>query len=846
MKVKLNQIILAVYLILVSIFIKDYNLVSWGLFAAALTASFFLSGNKIFSSLENLIYLIIALSPFPYLLALFALYLPYSVFGMAFSKKSFVKSYIFGFAVSIISTILLYTASNYFSLKINFLTILAFFYIPAVIALFIWIKKSRSLGFLKIDSKEYLAILAILAATIFVAISIVNNESLFISNGTYMFTKFNLIFDASRGSGEFPIYDPATSSGESPLLFEAPLVFSSMAFANIILNFIPKVMFYNLYTLFILFLSTLGLALLLEKLIGFEEDSKKPAYILIIILGSVSIGLNFYFAQYLEAFKEFFIFPINYLMLSLILEKPKEFREMAIILCLIAISFITHTSQGVGIVFLSFSLIALILIFQKIKINEIKEWILKNKLKIVFSLLLIFLLPLFYIAPAFIFKNFLEDKGPIEFNKIIERAINYGRDFFVDVPVSLNHPELTRNDDKKFGPLISILGIVSFLALLVLRKMPKSLALFASAYLAHFIISALAINHPMIGNLEYGYRTAFPYLLILLVASICAFIAGITIKYLKYALLALLVGNLLYILPMVKTNIGNIHMESFISGGTFKEEIDFAKTLPVDGRMITYGLFSNTIDPGMAALTGHYLSRYHLTEYARTRSIYSKIHGTHSFGQEKFVMEKTPVELYNYLRLGGYRYIFANICHPAGAFVVQSLYPSFVQPLYQNQCSVYVMINGTNYAEKISVLEKVDETVYKNDDGYKYFTLSPHFNFGKDMPYSKGIINPEQLEFKRIKPTEVIINGNFKDNEWIVFKEDYFGRWKAYMNNKEVPIFATNHNSILIKTIEGSSITLKYSVLQIERVIGLLSFISALIILITLLAWLKPDTALNQ
>lgn len=842
MKVRLTQALLALYLAIVSVIIRDFNAISWLLFAAFLLLYFFFSENKFFSSSENLVYVLIALSPFPYLLSLFALYLPFAVFGMVFARKGFIKSYIFGFAVSLLSTILLYTASNYFSMKLNFLVILAFFYTPPFIALLFSMRKNKALDFLNIQFKEYSIILAILAATLFVSINIVNNNSLFVSNGTYMFTKFNLIVKEVQSSGNFPIYDPATSSGESPFLFETPIFFSHLAFAKILLGFIPNVTFYNLYTLFIMFLSTLGLSLLLERIIYSEENEKKFSDILTIILGSIAIGLNFYFAQYLEAFKESFIFPINYLMFSLILEKPKEFRQMAIILCLIALSFIAHTSQGVGIVLLSFSLTALTPLFQKMPVHEIKNWLLKNKIKIALSFVIILFMSLFYIAPAFIFKDFLEKKGEMEWNRLVEYSKSYGRGFIFDVPLSLKNPDVTRNDDKKFSPFISILGPIALITLLLLRKMPKGLAIFLLAYLMHFALSAIAITHPLVGSMEYSYRTAFPYLLILLVVGICSLIAALKQDHLKYALILIFAGNLLYVLPMVRSNIENIHREQFISGDILKEEIEFAKKLPNDGRMITYGLFANAIDPAMATLTNQYLSRYHLTEYARSRSIYSKIHGTHSFGQEDFVFNKTGTELYNYLRLGGYKYIFANICHPAGAFITKELYPNFVFALYQNQCFVFLRVNNASYSEKVGILEKVDGEAYKTPEGYKHLALSPHFNFGANIPYSPEVLNPEPLEYKRISPTEALINGNFKDNEWAVFKEDYFSRWKAYMNGKEVPILATNHNSVLIKTIEGSSIRLKYSILPIERVIGALSFISALVIVLISISWLKAES----
>jgi hypothetical protein len=804
--------------------------------------------NKILDSLENLAYIIIALVPFPYLLSLFLIYLPFTVFGVLFTKKGFIQSYVIGFALSLIPTILIYTASNYFGLSLSFFSIALFYYLPVLVAFFVVVTKRKSLEFLNVDFKEVLIFITILASTIFVAINIVDNSSLFMSNGTYMYSKFELIVKSINPPSIFPIYDPATSSGESPFLFETPLVFSHPAFANGLLNFIPPVTFYNLYSLYILFLAALSLSVLLRSILNLvcEEEKHKLSYILVVILGSLSIGLNFYFVQHLEAFKAFFAFSINYLIFALILEKPRKLKEMALIFYMIVLTFITHTPHGFGIVLISFSLIFLILMKIYIsKSSHIKGWLFKNKGKAIAIGIIIIFLPSFYIAPAWIFKDLLEEKGKLEWDNFYKALYTYPKPFFTsNGPLSLRYPDIRRNDDKKFGPFISIFGLFALIFLLIFNKSKSlgNLKLFSGAYALHFLISSIAINIPTVASLEYGYRTTFPYFLILLVMSICAFIILIKQKHLKWALIIIFSISFIYTMPLAKANIENIHRERLISGESFKQEIDIIKNLPNDGRIIDYGLFANAIDPGMASLTGKYFSRYHLTEMARERSIYSKIHGTHSFGQEKFVINKSGVELSNYLQLGGYKYVFLNICHPIGNFIISSIYPDFAYPIYQNpqnQCLAFLVVNGTNYAEKVSILKDVNEEVYKSTEGFKYFTISKYHDFGEDLPYSEKVIIPEALNFERKSPTEVNIYGDFNDDDWVVFKEDYFSRWKAYMEGKEIPVLANNHNSILIKSIKGDMITLKYSVLPIEKLFGSISFISALLLLIVFLIFLR-------
>jgi hypothetical protein len=99
---------------------------------------------------------------------------------------------------------------------------------------------------------------------------------------------------------------------------------------------------------------------------------------------------------------------------------------------------------------------------------------------------------------------------------------------------------------------------------------------------------------------------------------------------------------------------------------------------------------------------------------------------------------------------------------------------------------------------------------------------------GKNDGCKKTPKEPEPLEFERVSPTKIKIYGDFGKDEWVVFKELYFSRWKAYMNDKEVPVLANNHDLILIKTNEGKEIILEYSVLPIEKLFGLLSLIGFL------------------
>ena len=837
MKLNLTNILLALFLIVASAINKNLEIVSIALFLAFTFVDMFLIKNKLNTNVKNLVYGLIALSVYPNLLFLFMIYLPFSIFGVILENRNFIKSYILGFAISIIPTLLVYVLSVYFGLTLSAFTIALFFYSPIIMGIVLITRNKKGLDFLDFDSKSIMSFLVILVCTLYIASNIVVNDALFMSNGTYMYSKFKLITKTIDSYQEFPIYDPGTSSGESPFLFEAPLFFSHLAFANSLLSFIPSIEFYNLYSFFVLFIATLSLTLLIRSVIGLKERVSFTNSVVILVI-ALSIGLNFRFLQFLEAFKEFFTFPINYLIFALLLEKPTKVKDMFMIFFMIMLSFILHAPHGVGLILISSSLVFIMLMkgFFSGKGKEVIRWITTNK-KIFLLGIPIILFPLFYVGPTFVFEEFLEDKREFDPARIKITFPNYYKDFMTDTELSLKYPDVRRNDDKKIGPVISIFGLLSvFLAILLFRiKRLSNLRLFIGAYAIHFFISSIITVHPMIGSLEYGYRTAFPYFFILLASSIAALVSLIGQKQIKILAIVLLAVGFLHTVPFAKQNIENIHREQIASGDVMSSEIALIKSLPNDGRVITYGLFSNAVDPAMSMLTDKYFSRSHLTEVARSRTIYWKIHGTNSFGQETFVMNKTGIEFYNYLKSGGYKYVLANVCHPVGNFLGQQIYPDYSGVLYQNNCLVVFNINKTNYAEKVSIVPEVDDEVYSEKGGYKYLTLSEHFDFGKDIAYDEDVTEPEKLDFNRIRPTEVEIYGNFERNDWVVFKEDYFSRWKAYMDGNEIPILASNHNHLLLNTDKGTRILLRYDVLGIEKVLGFISLIASIALLIIML-----------
>jgi hypothetical protein len=837
MRMSVVQVVLMAYLILVSFLSSTWQWWPFASFVVLFLLQF--SGWRLSHEKENLACVLIALSVNVEVLLIFAAYLPFLVFGQVFKLGTFAKRYIFGFSASVFVTILLYVVGAYFSMPMTQLTIALFFLAPVVIGL--WkIPKGERGGIWGMSTRECILILVIVGATFFVAGNILTNDSLFISNGTYQYTKFELIVKSVETRGVFPLYDPGVSQGEAPFLFESPLTFSHIAFTNILLSFITPVKFYNAYVVFTLLLATLGLSLLLrtiaEPIIGSEK--KDILDYAAITIGALSIGLNFYFVQLLESFKAFFTFPINYLILSIIIGWRMEIKDSIVVMCLLPLTFIAHTPHGLGILLIagSMALLHAIRISRAHEIGQLFFLVKEHLWVLIGGICAVLLFPLFYVASSIIFEDALEAHPPFEWKSAPIKSVDYlkGRLRWGE-PLSLSYPDTKRNDQKVFGPFISVVGLLclAMLLLLIKRSSLRNFRLFLGGYALHVGISAVIINSSWVGSLEYSYRTIDPYLLILLVSSIVLVTLLITNKMAKAVAVIIFALSVFHFLPVAKENLERVHVESIIGGETFRGEIEFIKRLPHDGRIITYGLFANAVDPAMASLADHWFSRFHLTQYARSRSVYAAIHESHSFGENQILLGMSGGEIANHLKLGGYKYIFMDIRHPVSAFLVQQLYPNYTYPLYQNNALVILVVNGTSYVEKINVVRQLPLNVYKEKNGYRYVAIGPYYTYKQAPIYSVAEVKkPESLSFERRSPTEVIITGPFEDGEWVVFKETYSSRWKASIDGKVVPTFASSHNLLLTQTTQGGTLTLRYQVLPIEKVLGGISFAGILGVLL--------------
>ncbi|MDP3765414.1 MAG: hypothetical protein Q8R04_02785, partial [Nanoarchaeota archaeon] len=522
------------------------------------------------------------------------------------------RNYVLGFAISFIPSMLIYLTSTYLSIPLSFPFIIFLYFILPVAAFIIL--KNKSLDAFELDSKCGLILSIILASTTIIAIGIVDKESLFISNGTRVFSTMQYAVDGLINTGYIPIYNPGIGQGEATFLWDSPARAAQFIAENFILKFIPPVLFSNAHSFFILFLHVLALSILFDSVLNQKKGELSS---LAVSAVSVLIGLNFFFLQQLESIKFFTAFPIAYLLISLIIDNPKRFNEILILLFISSILLPVHSGYGIGVIILALS----IFIIRKAyylkngeELRQCREWVAKHKLILALALIIIILMPIFYLSGGIIYKKFLRNQtsfvDSLKSGDFKNSLVSFYNGFAYDDlgMISLRFPDVQRIDDHVLGPVVSILGIVSLAILIFLYKSKnaENFRVYAFGYLLYLLISSLTSPYSINFSL---LRTNGPYLIILLGVSIIAFLGLFSNKIVKTALVAAVFIGFIYSAPYAMQNINNIHKEPFMSGNVYTEELNFIRQLPIDGRIMTYGVFNNAIDFGSNQLTGRYFSR---------------------------------------------------------------------------------------------------------------------------------------------------------------------------------------------------------------------------------------------
>ena len=150
------------------------------------------------------------------------------------------------------------------------------------------------------------------------------------------------------------------------------------------------------------------------------------------------------------------------------------------------------------------------------------------------------------------------------------------------------------------------------------------------------------------------------------------------------------------------------------------------------------------------------------------------------------------------------KHIWFNLCHPGGKDAYEKLKDKIKAVFYDKQCSAICELENTGFA--------VDTEDDKN------------------------------IDFEIKSPSEIMLKGDFEDDNTILVKEEYFPRWKAYDDEgKELDIKMSDDGFIEIISSETGDILLVHKPLLPEKITGIITFVSILIIMFGLIRLEKDE-----
>ena len=176
---------------------------------------------------------------------------------------------------------------------------------------------------------------------------------MFIANGVRNYSVLLDAFYQLNTYGKIPIYNPGIEQGGATFLWNAPLFFTHLMIIYVFLKNTAPVLLYNYITVFISFISTLALVVLLDSIVN-KKEKNIGVLTFLILTGAIAIGLNFHTLARLESFKQFSAYSSGYLLVALVLNNPKNVRDYMVVSYLIFLVMLVNVNHAVGVIILAF------------------------------------------------------------------------------------------------------------------------------------------------------------------------------------------------------------------------------------------------------------------------------------------------------------------------------------------------------------------------------------------------------------------------------------------------------------------------------------------------------------
>jgi hypothetical protein len=598
-------------------------------------------------------------------------------------------------------------------------------------------------------------------------------------------------------------------------------------FSNLNFHLVSNNLFLIHYIIF-----AIGIFALLRRL----DVNKLLSFIVPFVVFFVSTILH---APLNGAFRPAFatsFFPITFILFILVFKEPRYWILTSLFMLIL---FFHHPMYGVNISIL----IALSYIVYKI-VHKLKN--LKNKKERIFTRdeikYLSFAIICFVLIISFWITSFLLLKSnfAIEMNegRALPQKNLLGTLFSTYLPIK----------GYLFFEILAVMGIVYCIATIKKNETSRILFSIFSAVMILYVLFLIPGTSEIAKKwLPTGLYLSKIYgmLLILYIPFAFHLLKNKVVKYIVFLLfVGIVVVNIIDVSEFSKEIITETIQNNNIPQIT--DKLKYSEY----GKFLIYGIYTTTVEPAFQILSGKPMIGLG-TQLATNTMIVYKLRLMDGSGR---LLEQNLNQNYyvNIMKHGFVKYVFIFRCdgYRQGAITEQFLQSKlkliyYDQP-YEKSCLTLYEVPDSNFVEKtkIAKINVPENTFYsindawkvsgfKNPEDYNEITPDITINFDSDL---SNFTKPEVLRYKINNDEEMKIYGDFSDGDWIIIKQDYFPRFHAYENGKELEIKEQNLGMILIKATKGNEIIYKYESFRFEIILAIMS---SFVVLLIFLFWGK-------
>lgn len=355
-----------------------------------------------------------------------------------------------------------------------------------------------------------------------------------------------------------------------------------------------------------------------------------------------------------------------------------------------------------------------------------------------------------------------------------------------------------------------------------------------------FIITSITVGPiPLLVNMVY-YRavnfTLFLLLCLWLSASMKTLLENRRQQAMTMLVLIMLVVGFQAFLSITVVKYG---FEEGFTAGMGDKHIDFMREFKF-GRILPWGIFQFAFD---SYFTRHSLKPGFGGGFFQTH--FNKF-PTHVY-ESMDIANPDHDYIKNIYHRGFLKYFFVGDCKRKTGMVKPLIDVMNMTHIYSQGCVHLYGVPETldsGFAEKTSIAQwSMDFTeFYHLPAAYKVTGLKdPRGPVIRTGEHLEDYPEPEPLEVAIHHPEKVSIESDFKSGQWILVKQHYFPRWRAWIGGKEVEVHETVNGMMAVEAADGRLLEMVNKPFTYEIILSLLS--AAAIPLFFIKSYIKTKNA---